>query len=948
MPLRGESVGTAYIRLIADGSGVPDDIRDAVDGTEHVWEDAGHRDGEAYRKSLAEELEKHDNNDLSEAFARAIASDKATEQFFASSRWSKVKSQFEGEFGQLGTSAADSIEREFKRKGSLDGLADSVEGSVGRINRDVELMIKNSEKNAEDAGRTAKTFEDNLRETVENNSRRFTAALEGSRASLRRLRTDADHSGSIFSHLGIEIDNIADGVGRAFGKGSRNDFLNFVGSFVSNSVRLLALPAKLLGNISEFATGFQKASAEGQKFFAAVTSGFTAMAKDAEGASTGLSALFEGGPAAMIAGVVLLGAALAGVVAVLSTVASLISGIVAALVAMASTIAFAVVGAIVPLVGLLPPLALGLGAIVAGVVGLDDKTKKMLKEAIQPLIDGFKELGVVARSGFFEGLGSGLDRLGNSLKGFIPVFHAIGLAFGDLTRRFENLGQKAGPLLLFQRLQTFAPKVLHDLGRIVLNLTRAFSNLFVDSMPSVNNFLDFLIRITREFRQWVNANPGAIKKFFKEAGHSANVFGDFVHSVIRLVNTLLDQGRKVGNQIFGDLSKNINQFTDSIKPTGGKTVFDEAVSRMGQVKTSSDGLPKTNPLESWFERGHGVAQQLGDIAIALGKIFDALDNPQGQENLGLILEIMTKLGALAGPLAFISNLTFESINTFLLIAGSGAVGISLTAKAIGKIGDGLANIGDIHLPNLNPLKDFLKGTGGSGGVGTLTIRPPSLDWIPGTLSRIRSFVSNAAAPFANISTRWNSVMSGVADKARSTADSVAHTLISIPARLNGLAGRFAVAAAGWTLAILHEFVSLPGEIAGLFKGLGQLIANAIGSIHIPVHFDVPSGFEKFLGPGGLLLDRATASGGMFDGAQFRLIGEAGPEAVVPLSGPLSQVDPSVRWLSQIARGMVPTSTSPSGTGPGKTINNEWHITTPTEDTRAVANELLNAMVATAY
>lgn len=48
--------------------------------------------------------------------------------------------------------------------------------------------------------------------------------------------------------------------------------------------------------------------------------------------------------------------------------------------------------------------------------------------------------------------------------------------------------------------------------------------------------------------------------------------------------------------------------------------------------------------------------------------------------------------------------------------------------------------------------------------------------------------------------------------------------------------------------------------------------------------------------------RATATGGMFYGAEERLIGEAGPEAVVPFNRPLSQVDPDVRWLSAIAQG----------------------------------------------
>lgn len=55
-----------------------------------------------------------------------------------------------------------------------------------------------------------------------------------------------------------------------------------------------------------------------------------------------------------------------------------------------------------------------------------------------------------------------------------------------------------------------------------------------------------------------------------------------------------------------------------------------------------------------------------------------------------------------------------------------------------------------------------------------------------------------------------------------------------------------------------------------------------------------------------------ASGTITSGPQHALIGEAGPEAVVPLNRPLSMVDPSVRWLSAIAQGKQKTQTMASG------------------------------------
>lgn len=48
-----------------------------------------------------------------------------------------------------------------------------------------------------------------------------------------------------------------------------------------------------------------------------------------------------------------------------------------------------------------------------------------------------------------------------------------------------------------------------------------------------------------------------------------------------------------------------------------------------------------------------------------------------------------------------------------------------------------------------------------------------------------------------------------------------------------------------------------------------------------------------------------ASGTITTGPEVAVIGEAGPEAVVPLNRDLSRVDPSVRWLSAIAQGKTP-------------------------------------------
>jgi len=97
-------------------------------------------------------------------------------------------------------------------------------------------------------------------------------------------------------------------------------------------------------------------------------------------------------------------------------------------------------------------------------------------------------------------------------------------------------------------------------------------------------------------------------------------------------------------------------------------------------------------------------------------------------------------------------------------------------------------------------------------------------------------------------------------------------------------------------------------------------------------------------PGGL---QAYASGGTLYGPTTILAGEAGPEAIVPLNRPLSQVDESVRWLSAIAQGKTATPAMASGgtVGGGKqvTISERAIVIEEAGDPRRSAQEVLQRL-----
>jgi hypothetical protein len=122
------------------------------------------------------------------------------------------------------------------------------------------------------------------------------------------------------------------------------------------------------------------------------------------------------------------------------------------------------------------------------------------------------------------------------------------------------------------------------------------------------------------------------------------------------------------------------------------------------------------------------------------------------------------------------------------------------------------------------------------------------------------------------------------------------------------------------------------QIVSWFYGLGGRIVSAIGSIDLSglVHLpNIPGVDEPW-----------NASGKIYYGPTKIGVGEAGPEAIVPLDRPLSMVDPSVRALSAFAQGLIPGSTDTSR----KIDASGWTVVSPGADPEAVAKQVINELV----
>lgn len=946
MPLRGESIGTAYVRVLADASGFPDSVRDQLNEADKKFDDAGSVGAKRYKKAFAEEMDSHTGRTLDDALSDALAREDFSKEFFDGPGWKKFETNMHARFGGLGDDAARELREKFTKQGSLQGIEGDIEKVVARINANVDKAIRNESSAAAQAKKDMLDFETQFRramEDAENVSRKTSSDnvtnLERTRRSLESLRLtvgkfgvdfdktrskvtsfyneirkgeqDVERNDHVMIRLSQNIDHMADGIARGFGKGSRNNFVNFTGSFVGGAVKLLGIVPNVIGNLQELTDGFSAARKSGEGFFSSIQSGLGTMAKDAEGEATAFSKLLELGPGALLA---IAGAAVL-LISVLGPVAALISGIGAAIIALAGSVAFAVVGIVAPLVGLVAPLAVVLGVLAGTIFSIVTSAGDGFgKKIIDPLLKmkaTLTDLGSAAVDTFTKRFGGGLDSIANKLRGLKPLFSAIGGVVGNIANQSVRWLDSDTANTFFQIMGNFAPEVLRRLSDITGNLLDAFTNIFIDLVPDVREMLKWLQKITREFADFVDKNPDKIRKFFDDAHDSLKAVAGFLDSIVGLTGTLLDKGKGTGDTIFTSLGKQVDKFNNFLKDN-------------------------PDALKNFFKNGQNVADDLGAIAVSLAQIFGALDSDNARSSLDLILKLGSALDKLAGPIGFLAD---HPVETWLgFVFGPVAFVTPPIVKMIDDVARAIGKLDHIRLPNLNLFSKIknLFGKGGGGTIEALTIKPPDVSWIPRVEGRIANFFGSISRGAANVT------FGPLASAARTAADRVGGFFSALPGRLRRLSESFGGAASSWAATILSTVAAVPGEIIDFFRGLAGRILAVVGTIHIPVKLDVQGGLGRLTG--GLI---GSASGGVFDAAALRVIGEDGPEAVVPLNRPLDQVDPSVRWLSALAQGITPNG-GMSSAGPGKTINNEFHITTPTTDVVGVAREVVNQLVASAY
>jgi hypothetical protein len=846
--LRGETVGTAYVRILADGSGLPRSIKDEIDKAEPVMEGAGQRHSKAYSDAFEKEMKKSGEKKISKSLNEGIGRSDAIEKMFSGPEWERFTKRLERQFGDVGVLIGHNIQEGVRDSGDLGTISHRLSNISGEIRKAQSQIEVENDKVRQAAIKWERDFRRQMDETTHDflrtlsslgpAAKKIETAFQGVGAAVGRIRIDAaKEADRVIGRVGktaeeVEphisklrhgIDEFGNAFGKAFGKGSRNNFVNFIGSFVSAPIKA----------ISAVVGGLEDAGRHIQDTFTKAgggLSGFGAVA--AEVGKSGAAGL----------------AVLAGIVLISGPVVGAISSIAAALVALASSISFALVGALGAVAGLLPVVAFGLGTVALAFVGMSKASKTALAESIKPMVKEFKDLRKVAQEGIVAGINKAAPILGKSLKGITPLIKDISGAIGDVIVQFAKATTSKGFQDFIKAMDQFIPGAIRQLGTIAKNTIGGIGGIFEGLTPSSKKFLDWLEKITKSFSDWSNSAKGQnqIKSFMDKALDSTRSLWDLLKQVGTSLGLLLfgDSGKKAGDSIIDDMSAKVKSFNDWLR-----------------------GHPKA--LEKWFADGKSMAEAIGRAIEGIIKTFDKLDTP---ENRSLAKDTVGALAAALKilPFAISASGLPELIDLFGLIK-----------KAAVAMKDGVRNaFADMVDAILGKLSLILHGA------------EKAFGWLPPLHNKLKA----AADAFDEWRNRVNDSIRGVKQ-------------VTIGITIDG--GQEAI----------DQIATLQHHLNGLPK------STTVGVLYKVQRIPV------------------TAMGAVVVGPQVRMVGEAGPEAIVPLNRPLSQVDPAVRALSAIAQGKTNTTTNNNG----HTVNvGGLTVVTPTKDPAAVARETVNQLVAASY
>lgn len=529
---RGTRVGQAYVAVTADGSGINEEIVDSVDeagpGVERAGDEHGKRYGDKFGDGFRGRLDAiRGRLDKALSDRMAKAGENSGESFS-----NRMTDRTKDLGTRIGARLADQISEQ---------LGDRIEMTIASALDDVEQMM------------------------------------------------DRNHSVSRNTPRRQKDTGLDDMIGSLFGKGSRNNALNLLGSMMKNVV-------SLIGQGEKFAKGFADGIAqagEGANLLQTALSGLKG-----GGAATsigkGLMSITKAGPAAIVA--------IIAVIAAMSAMVSVAGALLAIITALSATIVSGLVGALLVLAPALLAAVAGAGLLTAAFMSMTDAQKSMLTDAFQPLKAEMVGLGQLMLQDMVPAFGTWSANLQQALLLALPLAQQLGATFAQagniLTASFSGPGFQA----LATSLGIFLPGILLRLTQAFASFNNGAAGTFAALMPLVNQFAGYLQGVTERFNMWANSAQGQ------------NAIVDFANRAVASLQSLWNFVREFSGFVFDVLF-------DRNAQTAGNSIFDSLADSFANLREKLAQASADGSLQKWFDDAIEFGSQLWSVVRSLVDLF---------------------------------------------------------------------------------------------------------------------------------------------------------------------------------------------------------------------------------------------------------------------------------------------------------------------------------------
>lgn len=579
---------------------------------------------------------------------------------------------------------------------------------------------------------------------------------------------------------------------------------------------------------------------------------------------------------------------------------SLILGALVAGLPTLATLTQAVSGGLIILATNLLAVAAGAGVAIAAFIGLYDESIKLSegaqasKDAFATLGDTFKALQGDITNAFFDGMASSIAALTSAVQTLSPVITVFAQTAGEqLGRIFEALASDRATTFftaLLDPLTGLAP-ILESLTTAAIEFGHAIGDIIIASLPFAQQFAGWLAQIATDFANWTAQNPGALEAFFQTAATVLPALGNAVAGLAAQFANLVTPAVVTDvTNLLNNLSTGLQWVFDALSIIGGLDVFGNLLVALTALSALMAPM-----VDAWTQ----ISTAIGDVLYAA---------------LQAVVPIFYSLGAIVGPLVGVFAQLVVSLAD-ALVPVLNTIGELFTALApvFVAFGEHFAQIAAIAAAFFIPILEQIIGF-----IGDLleSLLPLIEDALP-TLTTLFGLVATAIQFLMPVITFLANIVSGVLKIAFTVIIGVIQAVVAV---VRGLADGL-----NYTLKpaldvmkkALSEFSRFVGDVWRNVERAFKVAINAIVGFFTPLIDairEVVSWVTQLIGAIGRLDFGAIgnlfgagggggfASGGVLVGPRRILAGEAGPEAIVPLNRALSQVDPSVRWLSAIAQG----------------------------------------------